>query len=86
LVTPGGLALSDSEKAEALANSLEAQFQPVNNPSVPAVIEVVNEAMWAYSFAPASEPKLTNHTEVQDAIGVSRSARHQAQMVFPTWL
>ena len=28
LVTPGGLALSDSEKAEALADSLEAQFQP----------------------------------------------------------
>jgi len=29
---------------------------------------VVNEAMRAYSFAPASEPKLTNPTEVQDAI------------------
>jgi hypothetical protein len=34
LVTPGGLALFDSEKAEALADSLEAQFKPVNNPSV----------------------------------------------------
>jgi hypothetical protein len=68
LITPGGLALSDSEKAEALAESLEAQFQPVNDPSVPAVIEVVNEAMRAHSFAPASEPKLTNPTEVQDAI------------------
>jgi hypothetical protein len=32
LVTEGGLALSHSEKAEALANSLEAQFQPVNDP------------------------------------------------------
>jgi hypothetical protein len=68
LVTPGGLALSESEKAEALANSLEAQFQPVNDPSVPAGIAVVNEAMRAYSFAPASEPKLTNPMEVQDAI------------------
>ena len=29
LVTPGGLALSDSEKAEALADNLETQFQPV---------------------------------------------------------
>jgi hypothetical protein len=38
----GGLALSDSEKFEALADSLEAQFQPVNDPSVPAVIKVVN--------------------------------------------
>ena len=68
LVTPGGLALSDSEKAEALADSLKAQFQPVNDPSVPAVIEKVNEAMRAYSSAPTSEPKLTNPTEVQDAI------------------
>jgi len=36
LVTPGGLALSDSEKAESFADSLEAQFQPVTDPSVPA--------------------------------------------------
>ena len=32
LVTPGGIALSDSEKAEALADNLKAQFQPVTNP------------------------------------------------------
>jgi hypothetical protein len=68
LVTPGGLALSDSEKAEALADSLAAQFQPVNDPSVPATIEVVHEAMRSYSFTPASEPKLTDSTEVRDAI------------------
>jgi hypothetical protein len=42
LLVLGGLALSDSEKAEALADSLEAQFQPVNDPSDPAVIEMVN--------------------------------------------
>jgi hypothetical protein len=29
LVTPGGIAISDSEKAEALADTLENQFQPV---------------------------------------------------------
>jgi hypothetical protein len=68
LVTPGGLALSDSEKAEALTDSLEAQFQPVNDPSVPAIIGEVNEAMRAYSLTPASEPQLTTPTEVQDAI------------------
>jgi hypothetical protein len=45
LVTTGGLALSDSEKPEALAECLEAQFQPVNDPSFPAVIGEVNEAM-----------------------------------------
>jgi hypothetical protein len=66
LVTPGRLAVSDSEKAEALADSLEAQFQPVNDPSVPAVIEVVNEAMRAHS-ATSSELTLTNSMEVQDA-------------------
>jgi hypothetical protein len=39
LVTPGGTAFSDPEKGEALADSLESQFQPVNDPSDPAVIE-----------------------------------------------
>jgi hypothetical protein len=68
LVTPGGLALSDSEKAEALADSLEAQFQPVTDPTVPAIIEVVNEMMRANSFAPESAPTLTNPMEFQDAI------------------
>jgi hypothetical protein len=57
LVTQGGLALSDSEKPEALADSLEAQLQPVNDPSNPAVIEKVGEALQAFSYAPASEPK-----------------------------
>jgi hypothetical protein len=33
----GGLAVSDYEKAEALADSLDAQFQPVNNLSELAV-------------------------------------------------
>jgi hypothetical protein len=65
---PGGLALSDSEKAEALADSLEAQFQRVNDPSDQAVIGMVNEAMRAYEYAPASEPKLTSPSEVQQAI------------------
>ena len=71
LVTPGGPALSNSKKAEALADSLEAQFQPVSDPSVPAVIEVINEAIQACSFDPASEPNLTNPKEVQGDIRVS---------------
>jgi hypothetical protein len=44
---PKGLALSDSDKAEALAESLESQFQLPNYPSDPAVIEMVNEVMSA---------------------------------------
>jgi hypothetical protein len=42
LVTPWGLTLSDTEKAEALAGSVEAEFQPVTDPSDPAVIETVD--------------------------------------------
>jgi hypothetical protein len=68
LVTPGGTALSDPEKAEALADSLDSQFQPVNDPSDPVVIEKVTEVLQAYSHAPASEHQLTNPMEVQDAI------------------
>jgi hypothetical protein len=43
IVVPGGLVLSDPEKTEALADSLEAQFQPVNDPSDPAVVEIIDE-------------------------------------------
>jgi hypothetical protein len=63
-----GLALSNREKAEALADSLEAQFQPVSVPSDPATIEMVDVALRTHSFAPASEPKLTNPEEVQEYI------------------
>jgi hypothetical protein len=68
LQVPGGLAVSDSEKAEALADCFDAQFQPVNDPSDPAVIEKENEAMRAFEYAHASEPKLTSPSEVQQAI------------------
>jgi hypothetical protein len=68
LVTSGGIALSDSEKAEALADNLETQFKPVTDPSVPAVIETVNAGLRSYFIAPASEPMLTNPEEVQEAI------------------
>jgi hypothetical protein len=67
-VTPGGISLSDSEKAESLADNLETQFQPVTDPSVPAVIEMVDVGLRSYFMTPASEPKLTNPEEVQEAI------------------
>ena len=56
LVTPGRFSLSDSEKGEALVDSLEAQFQLVNDPSDPAVIEMVDEALQAYSFSLQASP------------------------------
>jgi hypothetical protein len=45
----------------------DSKFQPVNDPSEPAVIEEVDEALRAY-FTAASELQLTNPAEVQDAI------------------
>ena len=48
LVTPGGIGLSDFEKAETLADSLETQFQPVTDPSVPTVIVMVDVALRSY--------------------------------------
>jgi len=55
----GGIALSDSENLEALADNLETQFQPATDLSVPAVIEMVDVALRTYFMTPASEPKLT---------------------------
>jgi hypothetical protein len=64
----GRIALSDSEKAEALADNLEAQVQPVPDLSFPAVIEMVDVALRSYFLTPASDLQLTNPDEVQDAI------------------
>jgi hypothetical protein len=68
LFTLGGISLSDSEKAKALANSLETQFQLVSDPSVLAVIEMVDMALRSYFMTPASKPKLTTPDKVQDVI------------------
>ena len=72
----GGMALSDSEKAEALADNLETQFQPVADPSVPAVIGMVDVTLRSYFQTPASEPQLTNPDEVhEDITGLKVSKR-----------
>ena len=68
LVTPVGITLSDTDKAKALADSLETQFQPVTDPSVPVVIEMIDVGLRSYLMAPASKHKLTNPEEVQEAI------------------
>jgi hypothetical protein len=68
LVTPRGLALSDCEEAETLGVSSEALFQLLDEPPVPAVMEVVNEAMQTYSLALTSQSNLTNPTGVQNTI------------------
>ena len=64
LVTTGGIALSDSEKAEVLADNLHTQLQPVTDPSVPAVLEMVDVTLRSYFLSPASEPRLITADEV----------------------
>jgi hypothetical protein len=54
LVNPGGTPFSYSEKAEALADCLEAQFQTVTVYSVRTVIQMVDVALESYFQAPAS--------------------------------
>jgi hypothetical protein len=56
LLKPGRIALSDSEKAEALADTMEAQFQPVTDSSAQAVIEMCDVALRSYFLTPVSEP------------------------------
>ena len=63
-----GIALSVSEKAEALADKLETQFQPMTDPSFPEIIEMVDFGLRSYLMATVSEPKLANADEVQVAI------------------
>jgi hypothetical protein len=53
---------------EALADSLEAQYQPVNDHSDPEVTDMNNEAMRVYECALASERKLTNPSSVLQAV------------------
>jgi len=60
LVTLERIAFSDSEKAKALSDNLETQFQPVTNLSFPEVIEMVDVKLRSYFMTPASEHKLTN--------------------------
>jgi hypothetical protein len=53
---PERIAVSDSEKAVAHADTLETRFQPVSETSVSAVIEMVGVALRSYFQTPASEP------------------------------
>jgi hypothetical protein len=61
------LALSDSEKAEAVADCLEAQFQPVSVHSIPAVIDKVGVALESYFQIPTKESHFTDPGKVQVA-------------------
>jgi len=75
LVTRCGIALSESKKAEALADNLGTQFQPVTDPSVPTFIEMFDVALRSIFLTPASEPNYATLTKSRKPSGVSRSTR-----------
>ena len=66
MVTAAGFALSDSEKAEDLADNLntQTQFQPMTVSSFPAGIEIFDVALRSYFLTPSSEPKSTKPEDV----------------------
>jgi hypothetical protein len=68
LVTPGGIAHSDSEKAEAFADNLDTQLHLVADPSVPEFTEMFNVARKSYLMTRASELKLTDPEEIKEDI------------------
>jgi hypothetical protein len=86
LVTPVGTALSNPENADALADSLQFQFQPVKHTSDPAIIDKVEDALHVYSYTPASEPKITSPMEVKDAIRGLKVGKAPGSKVYGTGL
>ena len=83
LVTPGGIALSDSEKAEAFADNLETQFQSVTDILVPEFIEMVDEALRSYFMTSVSELNITKPKEIQKAIRGVRDGNAPGPNGFP---
>jgi hypothetical protein len=63
-----GIALTDSEKSEALADTPDTQFQPVTDPVFPAVINMFDVALRSYLQTLASEPMVTNPDDFHEAI------------------
>ena len=57
-----------SDCGETLVDNLESQFQPVTDPSFPAVIQTVDVVLRSYFLIPASEPHFTTPDDVHDAI------------------
>jgi hypothetical protein len=75
LVIPWGTVVSESEEAEALADSMETEFQLVNDPSALAFIEMVDVVLGCYFTSPATETKLPNHDEFQHVIRNLKDSR-----------
>jgi hypothetical protein len=65
-------------------DSLEAELQPVYDPSELAVTEMVGVGMSAYDYAPENEPTLTSSSQFLQAIMGPRFASLCARTVYRT--
>jgi hypothetical protein len=68
LATQMGIDLSDRAEAEALADSVKAQFHPPYEPFVPAVNLMVANTMPAYTFVYGRQLKLTSSSDGRNNI------------------
>jgi hypothetical protein len=73
--SPRGEPLSESENAEAVADSLETQFLPVTCPSAQVVIRMMDVVLRSYIISTNSEPELTNPDEVQGVVRVLKFSK-----------
>jgi hypothetical protein len=80
LVTPG-LALTDSERSEAITDIQEILFQSVTDHSFPARIEAFEVALRSYFLTPARELNSSHPYEVHEAFPGLKSARFRDKMV-----
>jgi hypothetical protein len=66
---PQGESLSRNlRNPKAILDNLEAQFEPMTDPSVPAVMKRIDVSMRSYLLNPANETQLTTPDEVQKDI------------------
>nr|CAD7444839.1 unnamed protein product [Timema bartmani] len=72
IVGRNGVANSDQEKADALAEHLEAQFVPTDDPSDPVHIGHVAQVIAAVSYRPLDKPEPTEAAEMSRALAALR--------------
>jgi hypothetical protein len=86
LFRPPASALSDSVKADALDDSLDVQFEPVDELSNPAITKIFYVATRAYEYALLNEPTLINPSEVLQTIKRLEVGKSFASCRFPVGL
>ena len=66
--SPLGNTLSHNPRRPKASQTIWTHVQPVTDPSVPAVIKMLDVALRSYFLSPANEPQLTTHDDVHKAI------------------